>query len=60
MNSLSLQDVPLLAPTILVQQPHCITLVRRAQGKIDPQHIYWDHVLLLLVQQQLTLVNKIN
>src|ERR1700679_3814389 len=60
MNSLSLQNVPLLAPTISVQQPHCTTLVRHAQGKINPWHIYRDHVSLLSAQQQLTLVNKIN
>jgi hypothetical protein len=29
-------------------------------SKIDPWYIYQDHVLLLLVQQQLTLVNEIN
>ena len=52
--------MPLLAPTISVQQPHCTTLVRRAQGKIDPRHIYRDYVSLLLAQQQLTLVNEIN
>jgi hypothetical protein len=52
--------VPLLAPTISVQQPHRTTLVRRAQGKIDPRHIYRDHVSLLSAQQQLTLVNEIN
>jgi hypothetical protein len=60
MNSLSLQDVPLLAPTTSVQQPHRTTLARRAQGKIDPRHIYRDHVSLLSAQQQLTLVNEIN
>ena len=60
MNSLSLQDVPLLAPTILVRQPHRTTLARRAQGKIDPRYIYRDHVSLLSAQQQLTLVNEIN
>jgi len=60
MNLLSLQDVPLLAPTTSVQQPHRTTLARRAQGKIDPRPIYRDHVLLLSAQQQLTLVNKIN
>ena len=40
MNLLSLQNVPLLAPTMLVRQPHCTTFARRAQGKIDPRHIY--------------------
>ena len=60
MNSLSLQNVPLLAPTTTVQQPHHTTLARRAQGKIDLQHIYQDYVSLLLAQQQLTLINEIN
>ena len=60
MNWLSLQSVPLLAPTTSVQQPHRTTLARRAQGKIDPRHIYRDHVSLLSAQQQLTLVNEIN
>ena len=60
MNSLSLQSVPLLAPTTSVQQPHRTTLARRAQGKIDLRHIYRDHVSLLSAQQQLTLVNEIN
>ena len=53
MNSLSLQNVPLLASTTSVQQPHLTTLARRAQGKIDPRHIYRDHVSLLSAQQQL-------
>jgi hypothetical protein len=60
MNSLSLQNVPLLAPTTSVQQLHRTTLARRAQGKIDPRHIYRDYVSLLSAQQQLTLVNEIN
>ena len=60
MNLLSLQSVPLLAPTMSAQQPHRTTLARRVQGKIDPRHIYRDHVSLLSVQQQLTLVNEIN
>ena len=37
-----------------------MTLARRVQGKIDPRHIYRDHVSLLSAQQQLTLVNEIN
>ena len=60
MNSLSLQNVPLSAPTTPVRQPHRTTLARRAQGKIDPRHIYRDNVSLLSAQQQLTLVNEIN
>jgi len=60
MNSLSLQNVPLSAPTTPVQQPYRTTLARRAQGKINPWHIYQDNVSLLSAQQQLTLVNEIN
>ena len=60
MNSLSLQNVPLLVPITSVQQSHRITIARRAQGKIDPWHIYRDYVSLLSAQQQLTLVNEIN
>jgi hypothetical protein len=60
MNSLSLQNEPLLATTTSVRQPYGTTLARRVQSKIALWHIYRDHVSLLLAQQQLTLVNEIN